>query len=366
MQNSTVKSSSISFLDRVFPPPSFLRMDAAGIDISDTAIRFISFGYKKGKRFIKAYGKKPLPIGAVSSGYINDPNAIIKILSDIKKETGISFMNVSLPEEKAYLFKMQVPKLPDAELYDAVGFRIEENVPISAKEAIYDFAILTGDKKDTSHYDVLVSVIPIKVAEAYSNVFKSAGITPLTFEIGSQAVSRSVVPRESKGSYLVVNLSDNKTGLAIVNQGIVFFTSTVPVGGEALDGVIAKTFNVPMRNVPEVKAEIMASGKQDMKLFLEVMDATLPIKEEVVKLATYWKTHSVGILHAPSSIDKIILCGKDTALPAVDEYIYAVTGIRAETANVWGNVFSFEDYIPSISYSESLDYGGAIGLAMIS
>src|SRR3989344_3833030 len=180
MHHSMVKRSSVSFLDRIFPPPEFLRMSAAGIDISDTTVRFVNFGIKRGKRFIKSYGEKPLPLGAVSSGYINNPDAVIKILSEIKKETGISFANASLPEEKAYLFKMQVPKLPDLELYDAVGFRLEENVQISAKEAIYDFTILPGDKKDTGHYDVMVSVIPSKVSESYATVFKAAGIFPLT------------------------------------------------------------------------------------------------------------------------------------------------------------------------------------------
>lgn len=341
-------------------------MDATGIDISDTAIHYISFEKKSGNMVIKSYGKKPLPFGAVSGGYINNPNAVSKVLSDIKKETGIEFVNASLPEEKCYLFKIQVPKLPNLELRDAIGFRLEENVPISAAEAIYDFTILPTDKKDTSHFDVMVSVIPSKVSEAYASVFKSVGITPLTFEINSQAVSRSVVLPDSEGSHLVFNLGDTKTGLAIVYKGIVFFTSTIPVGVEAINRAIAKVFNVPIGSVPDIKSDIISSGKQDMKLFLEVMETTKPIKEEMMKLVSYWKTHSVNVLHFPSGVDKIILCGKDTALPAVNEYIYAEIGVKAEIANVWQNVFSFEDYLPPISFNESLDYASAIGSAMIS
>ncbi len=365
MHHSVTKHSLFSFLDRAFPPPKFLRMSAAGIDISDTTVRFIDFEMKNGQRFIKSYGERPLPPGTMSAGYINNPAPVIKILSDIKKETGIFFANVALPEEKAYLFKIQVPKLPHSELYDAVGFRIEENAPISVAEAIYDFTIISENKKDTDHYDVLVSVIPSKVAEAYADVFKAAGITPLTFEISSQAISRAVASPESAGSYLIMNLGDTKTGLAIVNRGVVFFTSTVPIGVEDIDKVIAKVFSVSIGDVPDIKSEIMASGKQDMNLFLEVMDVTGPIKEEVVKLSAYWKTHSVGIAHTSSEINKIILCGGDTAMPSVDEYIYAATGIKTEIADVWRNIFSLEDYIPPISHNESLDYAGAIGLAMI-
>ena len=94
----SISANSSSFLDRIFPSPVFLRMVASGVDISDTAIRFIDFGLKNGEVFIKSYGKRLLPAGAVSGGYINNSDAVIKILSDIKKETGISFANASLPD----------------------------------------------------------------------------------------------------------------------------------------------------------------------------------------------------------------------------------------------------------------------------
>lgn len=366
MNNRTIKSFSLSFLDRAFPPPMFLRMPAAGIDISDTTVRFIDFGMKKGAKFIKSYGQESIPPGVMSAGFINNPDAVIKILSKIREENGIVFANVSLPEEKAYLFKMQVPKLPHKELFDAIGYRLEENVPISPAEAIYDFTILPTDKKDTDHFDVMVSVIPSKVSEIYAHVFKAAGITPLTFEISSQAIGRAVVSPESSYSYLIMNLGDTKTGLAIVNKGIVFFSSTVQVGSAALDKIAATVFNVPISDIPDIKADVIASGKQDMSSFLKIMDATGPIKEEIIKLSAYWKTHSVGILHKPADIDKIILCGRDSAIPSFDEYFATATGIRVEIANVWQNIFAFEDYIPQISYKESLDYAGAIGLAMLS
>jgi Tfp pilus assembly PilM family ATPase len=103
-----------------------------------------------------------------------------------------------------------------------------------------------------------------------------------------------------------------------------------------------------------------------MKSFLEIMEAASPLKEEVKKLSAYWRTQSVKALHRPSGIDKIILCGRDTALPSVDEYLQAATGIKTEVANVWRNIFSFEDYIPPLPRVDSLDYAGAIGLVLAS
>lgn len=364
MDYKAPKFSPATFLNKAFPPPEFLKMPALGVDVSDTVIRYIDLGNKNGQKYVKSFGEESVPSGAVTAGSINKPAEIEKVLSTIKSKTGASFVKVSLPEEKAYLFEMQVPKLPDDELYEAVGFRLEENAPISAKEAIYDFTILDYGNSKSDHLDVIVSVIPSKVSETYAQVFNNAGLTPLSFEIGSQAICRAVVNADSPDSFLVMNLGETKTGFSIVSHGIVFFTSTLPIGSSALDEVEAKEYGVSVRDLAGIKAEIIKNGKQDMKIFLEIMKTTDSFKEEIKKLSAYWRAQSVKVLHKPSSLNKIILCGRDTAIPSVDEYIETSTGIKTEVANVWQNVFSFENYIPPISRVDSLDYAGAIGLAL--
>ena len=196
--------SGTSIVDKAFPIPAFLRMGVSGLDISENFVRFIEFGGTVSNRFVKKFGERVIPKGAIVGGYIHRLEDVIRVLSDIRKETGITFVNVSLPEEKAYLFKVEMPKLGGQELRDAVGFRIEENVPVSAKDSIFDFAVLGNDKKKSEHVDVVVSVIPSKVSETYASVVKAAGFIPVSFEIISQAVSRAVAPKEEKdASYIV-------------------------------------------------------------------------------------------------------------------------------------------------------------------
>jgi type IV pilus assembly protein PilM len=342
-------------------------MPVAGLDIGENVIRYIEFGGRNDIKFVKKFGERRLPKGAIEAGYINQPEEVIKALTDIKKEADLHFVNVSLPEEKAYVFKLEMPPIGGAELRDAIGFHIEENVPVSAKDSIYDYAILSDNKKKSDHMDVIVSVIPSKVSETYANVVKAAGLMPRNFEILSQAIARAATPGGvSDSSYLILNFNESKTGLAIVHKGIVFFTSTIPIGSSAVDAMIAETYGIPITKVPDLKGEIISSGKQDMKSFLAVMESetVIPLKEEIAKLATYWKTHGVHIVGEQTKVDKLILCGKDMALPPMDEYLRTSTGINAEVANVWHNIFAFDDYIPTISYRDSLDFAGAVGLAI--
>ncbi len=367
MDHMEKNQSLAGFFSRAFPVPKFLRMDSIGIDISDTSVRYLRFGReRKNGLSVKDFGSKKLPPGTIFGGQINKIEVLVSVLSEIRKETGVPFAKISLPEERAYLFKTEMPKMPDREIYDAIGFRIEENVPVSAKEAIYDYSVIDrGNQSEKSdHFDILVSVIPSKVSESYSESVKKAGFMPISFEIISQAVGRAVVPADSARSHLVINVGDTKTGLFIINQGLVFFTSTVPFGSSLVDEEIARHFGAPIESVGEIRREIITSGRQDMKTFFEVMESAALLKEELQKMIVYWKTHGINMLKGLAQIEKIILCGSETAMPAVDEYVEAITGIKTEVANVWGNIFSFEEYIPPISRVESLDYAGAIGLAM--
>lgn len=362
MKKSQTRNSITRFLLNVFPVPNLLKMKKVGIDISDTSIRYIELEESKNGKYVKNFGEIKLPTGTITSGYINKSDEVVKALSEIKKQTKSVFARVSLPEEKAYFFNTQMPNMEERELREAVGFRIEENVPLSAKDSIYDYTIIPSHS-DTEHINVIVSVVPSKVSETYAEVIRRAGFLPTAFEISSQAIGRAIASHSDE-SHLVVNFTENKTTLSIINKGTVLFTSTIPIGSTSLNEEIMNKFSIPLEKVQEIKSEAIISGKQDMDLFIEMMNKMKILQEELIKFITYWRTHSINIIQRQSTINKIILCGRDMMLPAIDEYVYGITGIKTEVANVWQNVFSFEDYIPPINKTDSLDFVVAIGLAI--
>ena len=117
-------------------PPSYLEMSAAGLDISDQAIRFMEFAKSKDGLIPTLFGEEKLPQGVIVSGEINKKDELIKILSSIKRKYRLNFVKVSLPEEKAYFFKTEIPKVENSEIRQTIEFRLEENVPVRADEAL--------------------------------------------------------------------------------------------------------------------------------------------------------------------------------------------------------------------------------------
>ena len=90
------------------------------------------------------------------------------------------------------------------------------------------------------------------------------------------------------------------------------------------------------------------------------------VRDELERYVSFWATHAPG-LHGGEKygpIKKIFLCGGDSNLLGLSEYLSHNIHIPVEHANVWTNLVSFDEYIPDITFHESLMYGSAIGAAL--
>ena len=246
------KKSFLTF----FPTPKLLTMPAAGIDISDSSVKFLTLKDTDNGREIDLYGEKKIPAGAVSGGEIKNADALIKVLYAIQKENDLHFIRASLPEEKAYLFKTLIPKeLKGREVRDLIEFKLEENVPLSSGEAIFDYDIPLEEDPSALQREVSVAVYPNSTVEQYTEVFQKAHLIALSFEIEAQAIARAIIQKGDNGTYMIVDFGRMRTGLAIVSNGLLSFTSTLDVVGDTLTAAIAEHFSVSIQEAERIKNE---------------------------------------------------------------------------------------------------------------
>ncbi|MEK9185018.1 MAG: pilus assembly protein PilM [Patescibacteria group bacterium] len=220
------------------PPPDFLRMPHVGLYISDEAIRFIELLQGKQGLELGRCGEKVLYPEVVQSGYINDTNALIKALSEFKKEFGLHFIHTALPEEKIYLFKLKIPNVDEKEIRTNIEFHLAENVPISPNQTIFDYEII-GDGSEKGTIEVNVLALPDKVVNTYLEVFIESGLVPLQFKTEGQAIASVFIKKGDNGTYMIVNTEEKKTGIFIISGGLVRFSSTI-VNKETLKNEIDK------------------------------------------------------------------------------------------------------------------------------
>ena len=314
--------SSIFF--KLFPPPKFLLMPHAGIDICDDTVSFIEYSRPVGDRKITKYGLVPLEKGIIENGDIKDEVKFISALSDIAQKNKLFYARLSIPEEKAYLFEIEVPPGDIDSVIQNIEFKLEENVPLAAADTVFTFDLV---KENHGHpWRASVSAVPKTYIEHMTSIFKKAGIVPIAFETIPRAVARAVYYRGLEDA-LIVHSMKTKTGVYIFSEGSIGFTSTIAAG----------------------------SIESDTAKYVDILT------EEVRRVHSYWLTKNTG---ESKSIKKVIVTGHntETITSLLRQKVSDI--VQVEEIEVWRDILDTKNYVPPIEKSESFEYAAAAGLAI--
>lgn len=335
-------------------------MPAVGLDISDASMRFVELLETRNGFVIGRFGEHPIPKGVIESGEVKKPADLRAVLAEVKKQYGLEYVSVSLPEEKAYLFELKLPTMRYSEVRGSIDLSIEEHIPLRTGEALFDYEIL---KETDAAIHVAVSAVPRTLVDGYTEAFSGSGMTPVVLEVETQSVARAVVPEGDKSAYLVVDFGNLRTGLTIVLDEAVQFTSTASIGGWSLTELVAKSMNITHEEAEKLKRENGMSGSEE-RVRAALMPDITTLRDEIAQDVSYWQTHEDDYGKKRPPIQKIYLCGGDSNLVGLVEYLASDLSIGVELANVFVNVNSLATYVPPISFDESLRYAAAIGLAL--
>lgn len=350
---------------RFFPVPKYLELSRIGVDISDNSMKYVEL-VKVGNRLeLGRHGKKLFDSG--EKPYLQDEtiddSRLLRALSEIKEKNCFEAVNVSLPEDQAYFLRLRLPALDSSQVREAIELQIENHVPFSLSEIVFDYEIVdTGEK--TGHVDVTVSVAPKTLAEKYLRAFKLSNMEVSSLTVESEAAARVLVPRGDKDTYMAVNMGKNKTVISIINNGTVWMSSTVKAGGDLITGVIIKYLKVSFAVADGLKYKNGLLEKKDNLVFEPIALGLSSIRDEIQAHQNYWKNNKETTLPISRDVKQIILCGKEASIPGIDSYLSSSLRIATVVANPWVNILNFEDHVPSLSHKESLEYVNAIGLAL--
>lgn len=347
----------------LFAAPKFLAMPAVGFDISADAVRFIELEQKGDHLEVVRFATRNFPLGIIAGGHVRDKKKLHDVVAEFSREYKFEFANVALPEEQAYLANMRIPHVSPAEIRGAIELNLEEHVPISGADAIFDYEIVASTERRKDTIDVVVSVLPRAVVDEYLEIFHGTGITPKAFEFESQAMARALVRRGDTGTVLVVDIGKMSTGIFVVAHGVVQFSASIDTGGHYLTQAIERALKIPYDEAETLK---VAHGLIAREMNKGAVEAMLPVvtdlKTHLLRHYSYWQTHhgeKVG-----GNIEAVYLTGGGANLEGLSEYLAAGLDVRVAVGNPWINVCSFETYIPPLARHAAHGYSAAIGLAL--
>jgi Tfp pilus assembly PilM family ATPase len=318
---------------RLFPPPKFLVMKHAGLDISDDEIHSLTYGSPSSssgwRDTIGTFSTLMVPENIIQDGDIKDTQRFIDMLADFGKKAGLSYVKVSVPEEKAYLFQTNVPGGTISEIRQNIEFKLEENVPLAVADAVFYYDLLPLSVT-SGVLRASVSVVPRTYIEHNIELLSKAHLFPISFEVVPKAIARAIVPPHSDKTILILHMMNQKTGIYIVSGGVVSFTSTIGIGSRM-------------------------SIEEGHPSYTDLLS------KEIDRVYSYWSSREGNT----SSIGEMVLVGRDAvecerALADTLHEIHVPIGV----ANTWHNTLDLNHYVPPISKVDSLSYVVAAGLAM--
>ncbi|MEF8847197.1 MAG: type IV pilus assembly protein PilM [Candidatus Paceibacterota bacterium] len=352
-----------------------LQPEAFGLDISSRSLKVAQLekrGTFSTELTLKGYNEVEVPENTIQKTIVTDQDALYEAIKkgwEGAEEIDTNFVTASLPEEKAFLEIIQMPKISKEEIKKSVKYEAENYIPMSMDEVYFDSEIITPIENSLDHTDVLIVAFPKRVVDPYVSCIKNAGLKPVALEIESQSIARSLIKNYfSRKPLLLIDLGATRTTIMVYSGKTLRFTAYIPISSQQFTRIISDQLGVDWGKAEQLKINegLGEAGKSE-----EISEALTPIltdlKEQISNHLEYYETHSFHE-HLPSGggkINKIILTGGGSNLSGLPEFLSSQLGISAELGNPWINILG-EDLkqIPKMSFEESTKYTVALGLAL--
>ena len=340
---------------------------AFGLDLSDLSIKVIHIERKSKGDEIRSFGSVDIPLGVISDGEIIKKEIVISKIKEAVRKAGPKKLKskkvvCSLPETKAFLRLINIPKMKEDEIKEAIKWEVEATVPLKLEQIYYDWQLLdenlnAGKNKNS----VLIVAIAKNIVNQFLEIIEQAGFEPVGLEIESIAQIHSLIKKEARQkTTLIIDLGDRRTSFLMAVGDVPCFTSSIPISASLLTDSIAKTLNLSFKDAEKTKINygIGSFVKRD-----PIFKAEKPVLDNLIfEIKRSTDFYLTELKYSPA-IDQIILCGGGALTKGVIPYLSKELGQKVILGDPWVNL-NMRNKIPLIRKDKSVQYSTVIGLAL--
>ncbi|OGI17312.1 MAG: hypothetical protein A2Z52_02915 [Candidatus Moranbacteria bacterium RBG_19FT_COMBO_42_6] len=341
-----------------------------GLDLSDRSIKVMQLEKNGNIEKIRSYYSVDMPEGNIEDGKITNKESVIGFIKEAIKKSGPKKINTkkvicSVPESKAFLRIITIPKMEEDEIGEAIKWEMEANMPLPIDQVYFDWQCLEGGEKNKQ--EILTIAVSKEIIDDTIEVLEKAGLEIYGLEIESVATARSLINEYCKSeevcektASLIVDLGAQRTSFIMVAKGVPYFTSSIPFSSESINDAISKGLKLNRKKSEEAKVNhgiensnsdnpIFSSVKYLLENLVNEIKGTLDFYEEISK--------------EQARIERIILCGGGANLKGLIPYLAKRLGKEVDMGDPWVNL-RLGNNLPIINKKNSVRYATVVGLAI--
>jgi len=193
--------------------------------ISPRKLKVVKLNTKQ-EEVIKAV-QVDVPPGVIVNYRVKEKEALVELITELWNKNKIRdrFVGVVVPEFSSYTKSLELPNLTDIEINEAVSYKVQEFLPTSLEDVVFDWKLVNRSRDKAR---VLVVAILKDILFDYIDAVGEAGLFPLVVETPSLSIQR-IVDKDPLGK-LIIFMNPNEALIIVANEGDIVATSIINSG----------------------------------------------------------------------------------------------------------------------------------------
>jgi len=342
--------------------------NAFGLDFSDLKLRLIQFKKSRGSFRLQCFNELDIPQGYIVDGEIKDTSAVQDLLKKlinhpIEGKILGNHVVASLPERRTFIKVIEIPQIPEEEIFGAVKWETERHIPISIDEMYLDWQLLENIKPVTNNkLRIVVAVAPKIIVDSYTNILKQINLEPIALETESTAIACCLINEKaaSVDASIIVDIGASRTSLIIYDYGVIQYSSTLEVSGNEMTNLISKKLNLTFEQAEKAKIICGLDEKKGKGVIKNILDSTIQqLIKKIQESITFYQTHYSDV----HKINTILMCGGVSQMKKLNITIEKNLGMVVQLGNPLINLKNFKT-TDKFTANRYLSFTTAIGLSL--
>ncbi len=243
-----------------------------GVDVGSTAVRAAELSLAGDVPALVRAAQVPVRTGAVEDGEVRQPEAVGDALRELWQRAGFRSKRVILGvgNQRCVVREVSLPWLPERELRSALGFQVQEFIPMAVDDAVLDYDLLGEHEQEGRRMVRLILVAAQKVMiDAVVRAAEVARLEPVAIDLVPFALVRSVgsleggLDLEAGGDEAVVDVGAHVTNICVHDHRATRFVRFLPAGGHDITQAIARGLGVDEEVAERAKRGQSVEGGPD-------------------------------------------------------------------------------------------------------
>lgn len=331
-------------------------MRILGIDLGTTSIKAVEIDSAFGRYEIHDYHEIPRMPGQPLQG---PEGAIASLMSKLRKQP--DRISVALRTGQVTFRNLTLPTRDKKAIASGISFELEDELPFSLDDAVYDYSVLNQTKQSTQ---VHVAATLKRHMVSTLGQWLDAGIEPdmVTTEAWAYRSLLNRVLGEASAStgataphhpVLLVQIGHERTTLYLHHRGIPVLAREIAWGGRDLTTAICQKYQIPVDQAESAKLDhgfvVPAASRADATPEqLEFSDTLLEPLRTLVSAIRQTELSCKSLTHEQLSL--IYLSGGTSHLPGLGKVLEESVGVPARALQALSSIAT-----SGVTYSEQTD-----------